>query len=114
LEVKVVESPEVNFNEEFTLMKGKSVDVENSGLKIRFDYSSHKHLANGGGAVGFFHLTTTLNKKEEQNRYQVKKDGTAEFTIGSYNCNLIKTQYDQSVTLVVKQKKSDETPAGEC
>jgi hypothetical protein len=95
-------------------MKGKSVDVKNSGLKIRFDCSSHKHLANGGGAVGFFHLTTTLNKKEEQNRYQVKKDGTAEFTIGSYNCNLIKTQYDQSVTLVVKQKKCDETPAGEC
>jgi hypothetical protein len=102
LEVKVVDSPEVNFNEEFTLMKDKSVQVKGVDLKIRFDGSSHKRKV-GGGAVGFFQLTTTLNKKEEQNRYQVEKDGTAEFTIGPFNCNLIKTQYDQSVTLVIKQ-----------
>jgi hypothetical protein len=36
------DSPEVNFNEEFTLMKDKSVRVKGVDLKIRFDGNSHK------------------------------------------------------------------------
>lgn len=110
LKIKVVDSPQVNFNEEFTLMKGKSVTISEADLVIRFDGSSHKQKTHGE-SVGFFHLTTTLNKKEETVRHPVKKEGTAEFKIGSYDCKMISTQYDQSVTLrvnnVVRKKMRD-------
>lgn len=103
LAVKVVDSPTVNSGEEFTLLKNQSVTLKETDLKIRFDGSSHKHYADGSGAVGFFHLTITLKGKESEQRYSVNNNGSASFQIDSYSGRLIRTEYDRSVTLVISK-----------
>jgi hypothetical protein len=107
LSVKVVDSPEVKFDDKFTLKVKKSATIKNRNLTIRFDGSEHKEKSNGG-VVGFIRLTTTQSKEEQTIRIQVKNDGTANFSIGQYECRLIKTEYDESVTLVVQQPSMKE------
>lgn len=106
LSVKFVNSPDVNLNEEFTLMKDTSVTIKGANLKIRFDRSLHRRAPTG--VVGFVHLTTTLNAMQKENLYKLSKEGATTFNIGVFSCKVISTKYNQCVTMIVSKETERE------
>lgn len=103
LTVNAVDSPEVNLDEEFTLVTNKFVTVKGADLKIRFDYFSNKRTAYGD--VKLIKLTTVLNEKQKEELYRVSKFGTATIEMGEFTCKLISSMYDQSATLIVSKQE---------
>lgn len=107
IEISRVTSRTVNFNEEFTIMKEESVKLNGEDLVLRYDGSSHRHLADGG-ARGYIHLTTIVAKEENSYKCNVSDEGTGKETVGQFDCSILAAVYDVSVTLKINQHESKE------